>query len=52
MKTFTVDGKTVASHSISSITKGKHNIAIVLNKLLCSFKTYNNFGLSEPLPNL
>lgn len=30
MKAFTVDGKTVASHSISIITKGKHKIAIVL----------------------
>jgi len=30
IKTFTVDGKPVASHSISALTKGKHNIAIVL----------------------
>jgi len=30
IKTFTVDGKPVARHSISALTKGKHNIAIVL----------------------
>jgi len=30
IKTFTVDGKASASHSFNSLTKGKHNIAIVL----------------------